>query len=134
MTRVRRWVIAGAILGCFGYGSEAVAQEATWAERAGDLRVEARVYESSTGDTIQGEEGWLAVPENRSASGSRLIEVHFVRLRSPAADQGPPVVFLAGGPGNSGTGELRPPGGWRFGPRAWHWGCHPGGPARRPGP
>ena len=47
--------------------------------------------------------GRLRVPEDRARDGSPAISVAFVRLRSTAARPGPPIVFLAGGPGVPGT-------------------------------
>src|SRR5215472_13486166 len=51
--------------------------------------------------------GRLLVPERRSNPESRLIELAFVRLKSTAQRPGPPLVFLAGGPGLSGIDALR---------------------------
>src|SRR5436853_552676 len=56
---------------------------------------------------IAAELGRLLVPERRSDPDSHLIEVAFVRLKSTAQQPGPPLVFLAGGPGLSGIDELR---------------------------
>lgn len=53
--------------------------------------------------------GKLWVPENRSKSNGRLIQLGFVRLKSTAANPQPPIVFLAGGPGVPGTGMARVP-------------------------
>jgi pimeloyl-ACP methyl ester carboxylesterase len=51
--------------------------------------------------------GRLLVPERRSNPDSRLIELAFVRMKSTARQPGPPLVFLAGGPGLSGIDDLR---------------------------
>jgi pimeloyl-ACP methyl ester carboxylesterase len=51
---------------------------------------------------VDAERGRLVVPENWSNPRSRLIELAFVRFKSTAAKPGPPVVYLAGGPGVSG--------------------------------
>src|SRR5579859_7380623 len=56
---------------------------------------------------IIAELGRLLVPERRSNPASRLIELAFVRLKSTAQQPGPPLVFLAGGPGLSGIDALR---------------------------
>lgn len=53
--------------------------------------------------------GKLWVPENRSKSAGRLIQLAFVRLKSTAANPQPPIVFLAGGPGVPGIGMARVP-------------------------
>lgn len=52
---------------------------------------------------IAAEEGRLRVPVRYGDADSDTIEVHFVRFRSTNPDPGPPIVYLAGGPGGSGT-------------------------------
>ncbi|MDQ3819716.1 MAG: alpha/beta hydrolase, partial [Acidobacteriota bacterium] len=47
------------------------------------------------------------MPENRSDPKSRLIEIVFVRFKSTAKNPGPPIIYLAGGPGNSGIDQAR---------------------------
>jgi len=56
---------------------------------------------------IAAELGRLVVPERRDDPDSALIELAFVRLKSTAETPGAPLVFLAGGPGVSGTDGLR---------------------------
>jgi pimeloyl-ACP methyl ester carboxylesterase len=56
---------------------------------------------------IAAEFGRLRVPERRSHAGSNEIELAFVRVKSTAQHPGPPLVYLAGGPGLSGIDELR---------------------------
>jgi pimeloyl-ACP methyl ester carboxylesterase len=58
---------------------------------------------------VEAEQGRLEVPENRSRPGGRRIEIAFVRFRSTAAKPGPPVVYLAGGPGGSGIATAAGP-------------------------
>jgi len=53
--------------------------------------------------------GKLWVPENRSKSAGRLIQLALVRLKSTSAKPQPPIVFLAGGPGVPGIGMARVP-------------------------
>lgn len=53
--------------------------------------------------TIEAEDGWLEVPERWDEVGGRTIRLHFYRFRSTAERPGDPVVYLAGGPGGSGT-------------------------------
>ena len=55
------------------------------------------------GTIVAAEQGEVRVPENRSDPESRTIPVRFVRLPSRSDAPGPPVVYLAGGPGGSGT-------------------------------
>jgi pimeloyl-ACP methyl ester carboxylesterase len=52
--------------------------------------------------------GLLIVPENRKAPASRTIRLPVIVMRSRATSPAPdPVLFLAGGPGNSNTGGPR---------------------------
>lgn len=56
---------------------------------------------------IEAEWGVLKVPEDRSNPAGRTIELSFVRLQSTAREPGPPIVYLAGGPGSSGIESAR---------------------------
>lgn len=70
--------------------------------------------ETHDGETIVGELGRLLVPERHARPEGPLIELAFLRLPSTSDAPGPPVVFLAGGPGLSPIDWLR----W---PRARGW-------------
>lgn len=60
--------------------------------------------EIEAGDvTFQAEIGYLRVPENRLDPKSRTIELGMALLHSTADEPGPPLFFLAGGPGNAAT-------------------------------
>jgi pimeloyl-ACP methyl ester carboxylesterase len=72
--------------------------------KAGDLKIQPYVFENAKGEKVEAERGILRVPENRSDPQSNLIELAFVRFKSTAKNPGPPIVYLAGGPGGSGTG------------------------------
>lgn len=61
------------------------------------------------GQRVAAEFGRLQVPENRHDPGSALIELAFVRLAGTGGQPGPPLVFLAGGPGGSGIESARLP-------------------------
>ena len=52
---------------------------------------------------VSAELGWLTVPENHSRPSGPSIELAFLRIRTAALRPGSPVVWLAGGPGGSGT-------------------------------
>jgi pimeloyl-ACP methyl ester carboxylesterase len=69
------------------------------------------VFEAADGQKTDAELGRLLVPENRSSSRGNPIELAFVRFKSTAAEPGPPIVYLAGGPGGSGIATA---GGPRF--------------------
>ena len=53
--------------------------------------------------------GRFRVPENRASGSSREIELAFVRLPTVSKRPGPPVVWLSGGPGDSGIADLDTP-------------------------
>lgn len=71
------------------------------------LTLEPYTFISAGGDTVDAERGRLAVPEYRADPGSRSIELHFVRFPATTDDPGPPIVYLAGGPGGSGIAAAR---------------------------
>lgn len=72
--------------------------------KPGTLRIKPYTFENDKGEKTPAEFGSLFVPENRSNSDSNLIELAFVRFKSTAKNPGPPIVYLAGGPGGSGIG------------------------------
>ncbi|HEY5884721.1 MAG TPA: alpha/beta hydrolase [Pyrinomonadaceae bacterium] len=75
--------------------------------QARELKVAPHVFESSSGEKIDAQFGELTVPENRKKTGSRLIQLAFVRFKSTSPNPGPPIVYLAGGPGGSGIAAAR---------------------------
>jgi pimeloyl-ACP methyl ester carboxylesterase len=74
------------------------------AATAPKLKIRPYVYQSQKGDKVDSELGTFFVPENRSNPDSAQIEIAFVRFKSTAKNPGNPIVYLAGGPGGSGTG------------------------------
>jgi pimeloyl-ACP methyl ester carboxylesterase len=66
------------------------------------LKVKPYIFENEKKEKVDAEFGTLLVPENRSNPESNLIELAFVRFKSTAKNPGPPIVYLAGGPGGSG--------------------------------
>ena len=75
------------------------------------LTLEPYVVESNDGEEVQAELGRFLVPENRRSPSGKQIELAFVRFKSTNPDPGPPIVYLAGGPGGSGIDAA---GGSRF--------------------
>lgn len=65
------------------------------------------VFVSQAGDTVAAQYGFLWVRENRSEGNDRMIRLGFVRFPSTSNDPGPPIVYLAGGPGSSGIDAAR---------------------------
>lgn len=70
-------------------------------------RFEPYSFEAMDGTVVAAERGEFRVPENRSDPGSRAIKLAFVRFASTNPDPGPPIVYLAGGPGAPGVGTAR---------------------------
>lgn len=55
------------------------------------------------------ERGFFEVPEDRRDPRSRRIRLSYVRFASSATRPGPPIVYLAGGPGGTATGTMMGP-------------------------
>jgi pimeloyl-ACP methyl ester carboxylesterase len=68
---------------------------------------ESAPWSTSDGRRVAAETGWLLVPERHGREGAGIVRLAVLRLRSPAARPGPPIVFLSGGPGGSGTAAAR---------------------------
>ncbi len=66
-------------------------------------------FEASDGQEVEALRGHLMVPERRAAPNSRMIRLEYVRFPSTGAAGGPPIVYLAGGPGGSGIGAAEGP-------------------------
>ena len=56
---------------------------------------------------IKAEKYQIKVPENRSDVNSRMIPLSFIKLKSRAKNPGYPILYLAGGPGGSGTRAMK---------------------------
>lgn len=76
------------------------------------VSLEPYAFQAANGETVSAELGKLRVPEKRAKPDGRQIELAFVRFASTAEEPGPPIVYLAGGPGGSGISAAR---GDRFG-------------------
>lgn len=71
-------------------------------QKAATLKLKPYTFKNDKGEKVAAEFGTLLVPEKRSDPNSNLIELAFVRFKSTSATPGPPIVYLAGGPGGSG--------------------------------
>lgn len=60
-------------------------------------------FTSGQGVETDAERGFFEVPEDRRLPGSRRIRIGYVRFPSTLPNPGPPIVYLAGGPGGSGV-------------------------------
>jgi pimeloyl-ACP methyl ester carboxylesterase len=79
---------------------------ATSPTQAGPFR-----FKGWQGADSDAERGFFEVPEDRRDPNSRKIRLSYVRFASTAAKPGPPIIYLAGGPGGLAT---RAAGGPRF--------------------
>ncbi len=80
---------------------------AAWAQEAlaaGPFRFTAR-----SGQEVDAVRGYFDVPEDRNDPRSRWIRLGYVKFASTAARPGPPIVYLAGGPGGEATGAATGP-------------------------
>lgn len=102
LTLNRRALLAAASLGLPG---AALAQSpAPPPAAAGPFR-----FAGWRGAETDAERGFLEVPEDRGDPASRRIRLGYVRFPSTAARPGPPIVYLAGGPGGSGVAAAAGP-------------------------
>lgn len=60
-------------------------------------------FTSRQGEETGAERGFLDVPEDRRDPRSRWIRLGYVRFPSTSPNPGPPIIYLAGGPGGSGA-------------------------------
>lgn len=93
---------------CAGQGNPISEREGPVIER-GPLTLQPIVFERTdetpipAPDRVDAEEGRLRVPVRHDAPSSDSLTIHFVRFASTSPDPGSPIVYLAGGPGGSGT-------------------------------
>ncbi len=66
-------------------------------------------FKDRRGEETDAERGFLDVPEDRRDPSSRKIRLGYIRFASTAARPGPPIVYLAGGPGGEGSGAATGP-------------------------
>ena len=76
---------------------------------AGPPAEEPITFEASSGNTVDAFRGTLTVPENRADPGSRTITLSYIRFPATTDAPGSPIIYLAGGPGGSGSGTAAGP-------------------------
>jgi pimeloyl-ACP methyl ester carboxylesterase len=109
----RRAVLAAAglalpalALPALAFGQAPAPTQAPDPAQAGPFR-----FKGWQGHDTDAERGFFEVPEDRRDPRSRKIRLSYVRFASTAARPGPPIIYLAGGPGGTAT---RAAGGPRF--------------------
>ncbi len=66
------------------------------------LRLKPITFTNAAGKTVEAEAGELRVPERRGVPKSGIVTLKFVRFKATSPRPGPPIFYLAGGPGSSG--------------------------------
>ena len=61
-------------------------------------------FTAESGETVAAYRGALEVPEHRANPAGRMITLSYVRFPATTDTPGDPIVYLAGGPGGSGSG------------------------------
>jgi pimeloyl-ACP methyl ester carboxylesterase len=74
---------------------------------AGSLTLKPIFFEVRDGQKVEAEAGQFLVPEKRGGARAKMITLAFVRFKSTAQTQASPIVYLAGGPGESGINDFR---------------------------
>lgn len=97
----RRSLLAAATMAVPGF---ALAQTQPASAQSGPFR-----FVGWRGAETDAERGFFEVPEDRRDPTSRRIALSYVRFRSTAGRPGPPIVYLAGGPGGTATGTATGP-------------------------
>ena len=64
-------------------------------------------FQSSAGQRVEAELGSFSVPENRRRPDDKRITLKYIRFPATGDAPGRPIVYLAGGPGGSGSGTAR---------------------------
>jgi len=64
-------------------------------------------FTAHSGQSVEALQGEFQVPEDRSDPASRMITISYIRFPATGETAGPPIVYLAGGPGGSGSGTAR---------------------------
>jgi pimeloyl-ACP methyl ester carboxylesterase len=66
------------------------------------LRLKPITFTSEAGNAVEAEAGELRVPERRGVAKSGTVTLKFIRFKATTPRPGPPIIYLAGGPGSSG--------------------------------
>jgi hypothetical protein len=76
-------------------------------QKADSLTLKPIVFEVRDKQKVEAESGQLLVPEKRGNQQARMIALAFIRFKSTAKRPASPIVYLAGGPGDSGINDFR---------------------------
>ncbi len=76
-------------------------------QKAGSLTLKPIIFQVRDKQKVEAESGQLMVPEKRGNQQTRMIALAFIRFKSTAQKPAAPIVYLAGGPGDSGINDFR---------------------------
>lgn len=102
LTLTRTGLLAGAL-----FAASPIFAHAAQPADAAPTSETAIVFAAQSGDTADAFRGEFQVPENRADPDSRMITISYVRYPATGDASGPPIVYLAGGPGGSGSGTAQ---------------------------
>jgi len=88
-------------------GASTAATRAPSSHPAAALQLRPHRFAPEAHPAVDGEVGTLTVLENRDKQGGKTIRISFVRLPATVVKPGPPIVYLAGGPGSPGSESAR---------------------------
>jgi pimeloyl-ACP methyl ester carboxylesterase len=71
------------------------------------LDIQPITFKPKKGAPVQAERCTFYVPENRRKKTSKQLKLGFIRFKSTNPNPGYPIVYLAGGPGGSGSGAAK---------------------------
>jgi len=92
-----------AVLACVAAGACSTYSPPDNVAEAVEQSVETPImFETRSGESVAAFEGSFIVPENRTNAASRMLTLKYVRFPATADVDGPPIIYLAGGPGGSG--------------------------------
>ena len=73
------------------------------------VQVAPYAFKADDGTVVQAERGTFQVPRHHAEPDGDTFTLHFVRFASTSPNPGPPIVYLAGGPGGSGIDAAEGP-------------------------
>lgn len=79
----------------------------TQAQTPMDLSISSYTFENNSGEQLEAELGAFTVPQNHEHAQGKRLKLAFVRFSAQTQSHHYPIVYLAGGPGGSGTGAAK---------------------------
>ncbi|MCH7715021.1 MAG: alpha/beta fold hydrolase [Gemmatimonadetes bacterium] len=114
LVRLGMLLLAANVLGCSARNLADVIKENGPSRVLGSLTVTPIEFRTLENGTIEAERGRLTVPVRRDREGSSQLSIHYVRFPARTPTPAAPIVYLAGGPGGSGTASAAGDRFWLF--------------------